>query len=101
MLRRAVVLDTLVVLSDHGACVIVTGHAAGAMHRARHNGHNCATHRRDPRREENRGQIEGKEAARHRCGITSATIGSAIHFSTSDSLLVPENRHKSSFRAEG
>ena len=71
------------------------------MHRTGHDGNSGAAQRRDPRREENDGQIERKEAAHHRCGVTSKTIGAAILFGTSDSLLVPENAHKSSFRTEG
>jgi hypothetical protein len=52
-------LQTLLVLGNH-ARVIVTGRAGGAMHRAGYNGHNCAAQRREPRREENDSQIDGK-----------------------------------------
>lgn len=68
MLGRAVMLNTLVMPENHGACTIVTGRA-GAMHWTGYNRHSCATQRRDPRREENDGQTEGEQSAHHGCQI--------------------------------
>lgn len=99
MLRRAVMFNPFTMLCQHCACMIVTGCSTGAMHRASHNGHSCATQRRDPRREEHDGQIEGNEAAHHQFRMTSAMMGAATLFGTSDSLLIAEDRHKSSLQA--
>jgi hypothetical protein len=96
MPRRAVMFNPFTMLCYHRPCMIVTGCTTGAMHRASHNGHSCATQRRYPRREEHDGQIEGNEAAYHQCRMTSATMGAATLFGTSDSLLIAEDRHKSS-----
>ena len=61
MLRRAVMLNTIVMPGNHGAGMIVTGRA-GAMHRAGYNGHGRPAQRCDPRREENDGQTDGEQA---------------------------------------
>jgi hypothetical protein len=82
MVGRAVMLETLAMFGN-SARVIVTVHAARAMHRAGDNGQCCATQRRDPRREENDGQGGRKDAAHHLCGITSARTGAAILFGMS------------------
>ena len=74
MLRGVVMLDALAMLGSHGAGVIVTGPARGAMHRAGNDGHSCAAQRRDPRREENDGEIDGKEAAHHGGQIYSDSL---------------------------
>ena len=69
-----VMLEILVMLGSH-ACVIVTGHAGGAMHRAGYHGPNCAAQRREPRREENDSQIDGEQSAHHRCQSTAIDSG--------------------------
>jgi hypothetical protein len=71
----AVVLDTFVMFGGHRAGVIVTGRAGGAMHRTGDNRHSRAGQRRYPRREENDGQIDGKEAAHHGCESTAICSG--------------------------
>lgn len=53
MLRGAVMLEAFAVLGCYDACITTPGGTDGAMHRTGHNGHSCATQRREPWREEN------------------------------------------------
>ena len=60
-------LGALVMRGAHCIRAAATCRSRRAMHRAGHEGNRGAAQRRDPRREEDDGQIDGKEAAHHGC----------------------------------
>ena len=64
-------LGAFVMVGGHCIRAAVTCRSSRAMHRAGHDGNRGTAQRRDPRREEDDGQIDGKEAAHHGCQSTA------------------------------
>ena len=71
MVRTTVTFSILVMRGSHRVRLVMTCRSSWAMHRAGDDWNSGAAQRRNPRREENYGQVDGEQSAHHGCQSTA------------------------------